>query len=92
MTIYSIHYDLKKPDRDYDGLYSAIKSCGDWWHYLGSTWLVDTNLDASGIGEKVSSHVDKNDRMLIVGITGDKSGWLPQDAWDWINHRLRKAA
>ena len=92
MTIYSIHYDLKKPDRDYDELYSAIKSCGDWWHYLGSTWLVDTNLDASEIWEKVSSHVDKNDRMLIVGITGDKSGWLPQDAWDWINHRLRKAA
>jgi len=36
--------------------------------------------------------VDSNDRMLIVGITGDKSGWLPQDAWDWINERLRKAA
>ena len=58
MTIYSINYDLKKPDRDYEGLYDAIKGCGAWWHYLGSTWLVDTNLDANGIWERVKGHVD----------------------------------
>jgi hypothetical protein len=57
MTIYSINYDLKKPGRDYEGLYTAIKGCGDWWHYLESTWLVDTalNLTASGIGSKAMS-------------------------------------
>jgi hypothetical protein len=92
MTIYSINYDLKKPDRDYEGLYDAIKGCGAWWHYLGSTWLVDTNLDANGIWERVKGHVDANDRMLIVGITGNKSGWLPQPAWEWINSRVRTAA
>jgi hypothetical protein len=52
--IFSINYDLKKPDRDYAGLYEAIKSCGEWWHYLGSTWLVDTRAcsgrtDSAGI-------------------------------------------
>jgi hypothetical protein len=90
--IFSINYDLKKPDRDYAGLYEAIKSCGEWWHYLGSTWLVDTSLNADGIWNKVKSHVDANDYMLIVGITADKSGRLPQEAWNWINERLRKAA
>lgn len=90
--IYSINYDLKKPARDYEGLYEAIKSCGAWWHYLGSTWLVDTTLSADGIWTKVKGHVDANDRMLIIGVTADKSGWLPNEAWAWINERLRKAA
>jgi hypothetical protein len=92
VAVYSINYDLKKPGRDYDGLYAAIKGCGAWWHYLESTWLVDTTLNADGIWERVRGHVDANDYMLIVGITEPKSGWLPTAAWDWINDRLRKAA
>lgn len=47
--IYSINYDLKRPGQNYEALYEAIKSCGAWWHHLGSTWLVDTNLNAKGI-------------------------------------------
>ena len=52
--IYAINYDLKRPGQNYDELYQAIKNCGTWWHYLGSTWLVDTSLDASGIWNRIS--------------------------------------
>jgi hypothetical protein len=91
--IYSINYDLKKPGRDYSGLYDAIKASGHaWWHYLGSTWLVDTSLNANQIWEQLRPHVDGNDSILIIGVTRDYSGWLTQEAWDWINGRLRKAA
>ncbi|MGM4931790.1 hypothetical protein [Tardiphaga sp. 619_E2_N8_5] len=91
--IYAINYDLKMPGRDYSGLYEAIKSSGSsWWHYLGSTWLVDTTRNASGIWNHLQPHVDKNDYMLIIGVTNDNSGWLPKEAWDWINSRIKKAA
>ncbi len=90
--IYSINYDLNRPGQNYTGLYDAIKSCGVWWHYLDSHWLVDTSLTAKGIWDKLSMHVDKNDRFLIVGITRDYSGWLPQTAWEWINSRTNKMA
>jgi hypothetical protein len=90
--IYAINYDLKQPGRDYSGLYGAIKSCGFWWHYLGSTWLVDTNLKADGIWNRIRSHIDQNDYVLIIGVTRDHQGWLPKDAWDWINQRQRVAA
>ena len=90
--IYSINYDLKAPGRDYKGLYEAIKSCGDWWHYLGSTWLVDTPLGADAIFAKLKPHLDGNDYMLVIGVTRDYAGWLPQDAWSWINERKSKAA
>ena len=91
--IYAINYDLKKPGRNYEELYKAIKSCREyWWHYLGSTWLVDTNLSAAQIWERLSPHVDTNDRFLVIGVTQDYSGWLTQDAWDWIKARHAKMA
>src|SRR5690606_8277563 len=51
--IYAINYDLKRPGQNYDELHKAIKNLGDWWHYLGSTWLVDTNLNAKGVWDRL---------------------------------------
>jgi hypothetical protein len=90
--IYAINYDLKKPHQDYAGLYGAIKGCGVWWHHLGSTWLVDTNLDAGGIWGRLLPHIDGDDRVLVIGVTGDYSGWLSKDAWEWIKTRQQKLA
>ena len=90
--IYAINYDLKKPGQDYKGLYEAIKGCGAWWHYLGSTWLVDTKLNAEGIWKRLEPHFDKNDRALVIGVTRDCQGWLPKEAWAWINDRRARAA
>lgn len=91
-VIYAINYDLKKPGQDYEKLYDAIKSCGDWWHYLGSTWLVDTALDAKGIWARLAPHVDKNDIVLVIGLTRDYSGWLQPEAWNWLTSRINKLA
>ena len=85
--IYAVNYDLKKPGRDSSGLCHAIKSCGVWWHYLGSTWLLDTSLDAAGIFARLKPHVDANDYLLVIRVAGDRQGWLPNEAWDWINKR-----
>lgn len=91
--IYAINYDLKRPGQNYEALYDAIRGCGDWWHFLGSTWLVDTSLTAQGVWNVLASHVDENDFFLVVGITRDYQGWLPSEAWAWINGRsLRVAA
>lgn len=88
--IYAINYDLRKPGQKYEPLYEAIKSCGPWWHHLDSTWLVDTNLKAEGVWERLAGHIDKNDSVLVIGVTRDYSGWLPEKAWEWI--RQRRAA
>jgi hypothetical protein len=88
--IFSINYDLRRPGQDYSGLYEAIKSCGPWWHYLESTWLVDTSLTAEQIWKTLSGHVDKNDRVLVIGVTQQYQGWLSSTAWEWINSRKAK--
>lgn len=92
MAIYLITYDLKKPGQQYEALHEKIKNLGSsWWHYLESTWLVDTTLDAAGIWKRLEPVFDKNDRALIVSYGEDHQGWLPQEAWDWINQRRAAA-
>lgn len=90
--IYSINYDLNSPGQDYKELHKAIKNLGTWWHYLDSTWLVSTSKNADQIWERLKPHTDKNDYVLVVGITQDRAGWLPKEAWDWIREQHRKAA
>jgi len=83
--VYLITYDLNKVGQDYNELYNAIKKTGTWWHYLDSTWLVQTALSSNQIFESIKHAIDNNDSVLIVKITTDHSGWLPQEAWNWIN-------
>ena len=93
--IYAVNYDLNRPGQNYQGLYSAIKGCGDWLHCLDSTWLVDTEdtgLDAKGIWKQLEPHVDDNDRVLVIGVTRDYARQLPKKAWEWINARRARMA
>lgn len=90
--IYAINYDLKRPGQNYEALHEAIKSSGAWWHYLGSTWLVDTSLNAKGLWDRLAPHVDTNDYVLVIGITRDYEGWLPNEAWEWLNSRATTPA
>lgn len=88
MKVYLVTYDLKNPGRDYVALYEAIKRSGKWWHYLDSTWLVATNESATQVYNRLSQYIDKNDFIFVIRVTNEYSGWLPQDAWDWIRHEI----
>ncbi len=67
--VYSITYDLKKPGKNYDDLYDAIKKLGSWSHYLDSTWLVSTHHSATEINDKLKTIIDKNDSLFISEVT-----------------------
>lgn len=84
MVLYIVSYDLKKPDRDYTGLYNAIKEFGIWWRYLESTWIIKTTESHDKIFEKLRPHIDEDDNLLIIEAGKNYQGWLPQKAWDWI--------
>lgn len=90
--IIAINYDLKKPGQNYEALHAEIKKLGDWWHFLGSTWLVDTSLNAQGVWDRISRHIDKDDFVLVIRVSRDYQGSLPKAAWDWINVRVAKLA
>lgn len=82
---YEISYDLITPGKDYNGLYDAIKSLGPWAHALKSSWLVQTNLSANDIYDKLSRSLDKNDYIFIVEIKLCNSSWyLNKEVANWL--------
>ena len=81
-----VTYDLKVV-RDYTPLYEALKLQGHWWHYLASTWLIDTSKTPQQVWEAVQPHLDQRDFILIAEMGQQHQGWLPKDAWEWITSR-----
>ncbi|MBH0331066.1 SinR [Brevibacillus brevis] len=90
MAVYLISYDLNKSGKDYKGVYEAIKASSvggnTWWHYLDSTWIIKSNLSVQQVYEKIRLHTDSDDFFLVIEVKNNKQGWLPQDAWDYLNN------
>lgn len=89
--VYNVSYDLNKTGKDYLGLHSELKKTYEWYHLLDSTWLLYTSETADQIWQRLKSHIDGNDNILIIQVTNNKQGWLNQDQWTWLNARLENA-
>lgn len=53
MQTYLISYDLRKPGRNYDGLYKAIKSFSIWARPLESFWVVVSTQSSATIRDQL---------------------------------------
>jgi len=83
--IYIITYEINK-NKDHAGLFEALKSYEDWWHYIDSTWLIKTNATPRDVTDKLLSYMDKvDDSLLVIKADIDEvRGWLPKKAWEWV--------
>jgi hypothetical protein len=87
MPAYLISYDLRKPGRNYEALYSAIKAYGTWAHIHESVWAIVTEEPATTIRDGLLIHMDEDDRLLVLksGVEAAwrgiicKSEWLKQN-------------
>lgn len=83
--VYCISYDLRKPGRDYESLYDAIKSFGVWWHQTGSVWFIVTKEDAVKVREKLTAQMDPNDKLFVVALQREWAGaGFSQKEYDWL--------
>jgi len=90
MTAYIISYDLNRPGQNYNELFEAIKALGTWWHCLDSTWIVKSNLTSVQVRDKLSSCIDKNDRLLVSVLSGE-AAWIGFDdnCSSWLKNNLQ---
>lgn len=76
-----ISYDLRKPGRNYEPVYEAIKSLGNWARVVESTWYVDTPYSSEQAFNIVSAKCDNNDALFVVNAKNNSVIWqnLPDD-------------
>jgi hypothetical protein len=62
------------------------RTISDWWHYIPNIYLVATTLSPSQLYNLIVPGAAGIQYVLIVEVKpGNNYGWLPKDAWDWIN-------
>jgi hypothetical protein len=72
----------------------AIRSLGEWWHHLESTWLVKTDRTPGQIRDLLKEHIGCDDQLLIVDISLDAAAWFGvNDAGSqWLETSLGRAS
>src|SRR5947208_3217570 len=86
--VYCVSYELRVAGKNYEPLYNELKKSTRWWHYLQSTWLIQTDETAVQVWQRLVAHVDQQDSVLLIEVRNNAQGWLPKDAWDWIRDNV----
>ena len=91
--IYIVTYTLQPwLLRDTDAIDRELRKSPNWSHWLNNTWLISTNEVADVLYARMRGNFLETDRLLIVPLDVQLgyAGWLPQEAWDWIEENKRK--
>lgn len=85
--IYLLVFDPYKTDAvALHNIITTMAYASEWWHYIGSAYLITSSSTATEIQNYIN--MSWSGFFLITEINGRNSGgWLPQEAWDWINSR-----
>lgn len=86
--VYVVSYDLRKPGQEYKNLFDELQASTSWWHFLDSTWLIATPESANELYNRLRTHLDRDDSILVIQAGADRQGWLPKKAWEWIDREL----
>lgn len=75
---------------DYVGLHNTLIAADgilSWWHYLETSYIVITssNITASNIASYVMQLMPNKHFFVSELNLENHNGFLPQEAWDWIN-------
>ena len=88
MNVLLITHALLSKTKDYTPFFDALKNSSQyWWHYFAHTWIVATPSSASEYAQLLYPHMETTDRLLVVKLQKDYQGWLPTEAWDWLNQK-----
>lgn len=83
--VFLVSYRLYRPGQDYPDLYDAIKKIsGTYWHHTTSAWLVESQLTARQIFERLSPYIDAGDDLIVFRLQGEWWGKLADSDGAWL--------
>lgn len=59
-----------------------------WWHFMNATWIIVTSESLDQLTGRLNPHLHPKDLMLVVPLQMEYRGWLPREAWEWINQHI----
>lgn len=75
----------RRPVRPMPGFTGFIEEKSrSFWKIMPNVWLVDSHLGTKFWTDSLQPHIRPEDFLFIVRVHPHYSGFLPQDAWDWL--------
>ena len=88
MACYIISYDLLAPGRNYEQLYSALKTYSKWAKINESVWAIVTEKKAVDIRAHLAQFLDANDRLFVIK-SGVEAAWRHSKCKnEWLKENL----
>ena len=56
----------------------------DWWHYIHTTYLIVSPLDVNSLYNLIFPGVPQRYLLVVEIDPNNAQGWLPPDAWKWL--------
>jgi hypothetical protein len=85
---YVVIYVLNGPPSSYFDLLKELNDCEGWLHYIDNVWIVLTHRTLVDIGSSLRQKIRTGDWLMVMPAKGPVDGWLPADAWTWLNKYL----
>lgn len=59
-----------------------------WWHWLKETWIISTPEQLYELDARLRQRIEPADKLFILPLPDNYAGWLPPEAWQWIEQRI----
>lgn len=93
MAVFFISYNLNGSSEKYEIVDKTIRSCSyneTWVHYIDNTWIIKSRLSVDEIGKRINSACEDEDAFIVVEATHKFSGWLPEEAFNYLYSKVYK--
>lgn len=87
MSSFIITYDLVN-SRDYQKLYDAIQSLGNWARVVESVWIVTSELSSAQIRDELLKYIDDDDRIFVTKSSGEAAWRNTRCSGEWIKNNF----
>lgn len=88
MRNYVVSYDLIKR-KNYPELINVLQSF-NFWHCLGSTWIIKSDSSAKELATLLLQHIDDDDKLIVLEVGAD-CAWttsFEKQCLDWLSQNL----
>ena len=81
--VYLVAFNLRKRRHNYDMFFATLQ-VDNWFNFFDNAWLISTDKTGQQLADRLNMYITTEDYLLVIRVTADYHGWLPQEAWDWL--------
>ena len=88
MQTYLVAFTLNRPNADPAQVLQGIKSIAKgWMQYIPNVILIRSEESADAIAKRIYKLITNEDYLVVIKVTQEYQGWMPKDAWNWLNKK-----